>query len=86
MWFAFYDQMFELYDTEDKAKAVAEKCLEDCRDEAVDGWCEESLNICWGKVHQHVEITLEREKNDDDFVSGDIDIIQVRELVSTESG
>lgn len=43
----------EFYETEERAKAEAEKYIESYRDEAQEGWADEVEGVCWGEVIQH---------------------------------
>jgi hypothetical protein len=79
MWFCFDGESFETFATETEAKARADESLDDYRDDAADGWPEESMNVCWGQVVQNVAVTSERPKSEGDCTA--CDVIQERELV-----
>lgn len=50
----------DLHDTLDAAWATAEHALDDCRDDAPDGWSDEVEGICYGVVLGRVVKVLER--------------------------
>lgn len=82
MYFSFDGDNFEIHNTEQEARDCAEDALDYFRVESVEGWRDESMNICWGKVSQSVRVTEERPVNEDDPCrSNGIEIYQKRELV-----
>lgn len=86
MWFAFDGAGFETFDKEEDARKHAHKSLEYHFDNAAEGWGEESLNICWGEIRQHVEITSSRPRTEEDWVESYINTIEERELVDVGDG
>lgn len=84
MWFSFDGDNFEIHETESAAKALARLAMDEYRCDAGDGWCEESLRVCWGKVSEHAEVTMSRERTDEDdaMIAPGIDTVEERELVS----
>ena len=65
---------FERHETEDLARARAEKCLARDRDIATtEGWPEEVEGICWGEIRERVAETWRHEVTDDDDVPTDCD-------------
>jgi hypothetical protein len=62
---------FELYDTEDEAKAATQRVLDIEREEAREGWSEDVDKICWGEVRQHVVETMRRPRTDADHVDSE---------------
>jgi len=60
---------FERHETEDLARARAEKCLARDRDIATtEGWPEEVEGICWGEIREQVAKTWSHDVTDDDDV------------------
>lgn len=41
---------FETFETADQAKKHAEECIQCYRDEAGEGWDEQTDQVCWGEV------------------------------------
>jgi hypothetical protein len=62
---------FELYDTEDEAKAAAQRVLDGEREEAYEGWSEDVDKIFWGEIRQHVVETMNRPRTDADHVDSE---------------
>jgi hypothetical protein len=61
---------FERHETEEKARACAEKCLARDRDIATtDGWPEEVVRICWGEIRERVANVFSHEVEDEDGTS-----------------
>lgn len=57
-WFSYDGCSVETHETSEEAKARAEQAMEDWRDDArFDGWDECSLQVCWGRVEEHAEVT-----------------------------
>lgn len=60
-FFSYSDDGFlETFDTLEKAAAQAEISLNNCRDEAPEGWSEEVVNICYGEILGHIVETEHR--------------------------
>ncbi len=67
-WFTYDPEGsgFEFHDTEEKAKACADKALGEARGAAYDGgWEENVTNICWGRASERAQET-ERRKGEPD--------------------
>jgi len=79
-YFSYCDGDFQTHETAEEAKETAEECLSYFRDVAGEGWSDESMNICWGEVRQHVEVTMERPVEPGDCVAKYIDTWQERQL------
>ena len=59
-WFSFDPcDGFEFHETEEQAKRKAEASLDGYRSDAVDGWDEEVVYVCWGSVNQRVCCTVQ---------------------------
>ncbi len=84
MYFSFDGEEFEIHNTEQEARDCAEDAIANYRDEAMDGWADESMHVCWGKVTQFVKVTEERRVEAGDCVTAGIDTWQKRELVDCE--
>lgn len=56
MWFSYDSEAgFQVHETEDEARSEARRSLDfwaDCA--AADGWSEEVLSVCWGKISQSI--------------------------------
>lgn len=85
MWFCYDGECFETYETPEKAKAAADKAMAYCRNEAADGWPEETESICWGKVLVHAKVTMERPATEDEKEWAEWDTYQEIELVQLPS-
>jgi len=48
------------HDTAEEAKAEAESALDAYRDEAPEGWDENTDEVCWGEVKEQVQETMRR--------------------------
>lgn len=66
MFFSYDGQDFETHNTEQEARDAAEDALEFFRSEASDGWDDESMHVCWGRLMQTVQVTRERPAEPDD--------------------
>ncbi len=59
---------FELHKTRDEAKKRADDSLELYRDEAYEGWHEQTCELCWGKLIEKAAVTrCEKAPSDSDF-------------------
>ena len=77
---------FDTFDTKEDAQKEAESILDAYRDEAPDGWADESLNLCWGVVVQSVMVANQEEYDPDKHLfSSDCDYVEERVLVSDET-
>lgn len=47
------EEGFDLHESEEEAKAIAQGRIDSYRDDAVDGWPEAVEGVCWGVVKQH---------------------------------
>jgi hypothetical protein len=68
LWFAFSPTGcgLEFFATADEARAEAEGYLDSERDEAGEGWSEETTQIVWGRIHGEIEETMRRPRNEND--------------------
>lgn len=80
-FFSYDGQNFETHNTEQEARDAAEDALEFFRGEASDGWDDESMHVCWGRLMQSVQVTKERPAEPDDNMPEGIETYQRRELV-----
>jgi hypothetical protein len=69
-----YDD-FEFYDTEEEAKAAAQRVLDGEREEAYEGWSEDVDKIFWGEIRQHVVETMNRPRTDADHGDSEFDTV-----------
>lgn len=80
MWFSFDGDSFEIHETPEAAKAIADAALKDYEDSACDGWDEAAYQVCWGRVIQRATVVNERDRRPEDAVDPDIDTIHEIEL------
>ncbi len=81
-YFSFDGCDFHFHDEEEEAKKNAVDALDEFRDEADDGWCELSSQVCWGIVIGKCQVTDERPATEDDGVDLDfVNVFQKREIV-----
>ncbi len=74
----------DTHETLDEARESAEKCLDQERDAADDGWSEESMNICYGIVIGSTEITSEEPYDPEKHAgTAECDTVQERGLVNS---
>lgn len=82
MWFCYDGAYMEFFDRPELAKAKAEENLADCRkDAAIEGWSEDTEEICWGKVMGKVAVISERPTEEDDCVDDWFETVAEMELI-----
>ena len=63
----------KFHDTAEEARDAAEAALDAYRDEAPDGWDENTDSVCWGEVREQVQETFRRlyDPEQDQFIDPD---------------
>lgn len=56
MWFSYDGESFQIHNTEEEAKALAEEAMQDWSDRAGDGWDDVSDQVCYGRVTHAVRV------------------------------
>ena len=84
-YFCFDGVDFHTFDTELEAKKWALDSMDNYRDEADEGWPDESLNVHYGVVVGSSQITEERPPEPHEAISNDVDMVQCREIVDAEN-
>jgi hypothetical protein len=55
-WFSYDPETgIEFHETEEEAKRLAEECLDEHRNNAVDGWSEDVYQLCWGEIKESTD-------------------------------